>query len=147
MAARPDDEGERTMATATTTATGTFEVLTGGEDAYREAEGEARLTHAHGRQRFSGGIEGDGSIEWLMCYLPTGTARMVGHQRIEGSVDGRRGSFLMEAIGEHDGTGSAAAWRIIDGSGTGDLAGIRGEGGFEAPGGKTVAYHLDYDLA
>ena len=60
------------MATATTTATGTFEVLTGGEDAYREAEGEARLTHAHGRQRFSGGIEGDGSIEWLMCYLPSG---------------------------------------------------------------------------
>ena len=134
------------MATATTTATGTFEVLTGGEDAYREAEGEARLTHAHGRQRFSGGIEGDGSIEWLMCYLPSGGARMVGHQRIEGSVDGRRGSFLIEAVGGHDGKASTATWRIIDGSGTGDLAGIRGEGGFEAPGGKTVAYHLDYDL-
>ena len=87
-----------------------------------------------------------GSIEWLMCYLPTGAARMVGHQRIEGSVDGRRGSFLMEAVGEHDGKASTATWRIIDGSGTGDLAGIRGEGGFEAPGGKTVAYHLDYDL-
>jgi len=134
------------MTTTTTTATGTFEVLTAGEDAYREAEGEARLTHAHGRQRFSGGIEGDGSIEWLMCYLPTGTARMVGHQRIEGSIDGRRGSFMMEAVGEHDGTSSAAAWRIIDGTGTGDLAGISGEGGFEAPGGKTVTYHLDYDL-
>ena len=34
------------MTTTTTTATGTFEVLTAGEDAYREAEGEARLTHA-----------------------------------------------------------------------------------------------------
>ena len=129
-----------------TTATGTFEVLTGGEDAYREADGEPRLTHANGSQRFSGGIEGDGSIEWLMCYLPAGGARMVGHQRIDGSVDGLRGSFLIEAVGQHDGKASTATWRIIDGSGTGELAGIRGEGGFEAPGGKIVTYRLDYDL-
>ena len=129
-----------------TTAAGTFEVLTGGEDAYREADGEPRLTHANGSQRFSGGIEGDGSIEWLMCYLPAGGARMVGHQRIDGSVDGLRGSFLIEAVGQHDGKASTATWRIIDGSGTGELAGIRGEGGFEAPGGKIVTYRLDYDL-
>jgi hypothetical protein len=129
-----------------TTAAGTFEVLTGGEDAYREADGEVRLTHAHGSQRFSGAIDGDGSIEWLMCYLPTGGARMVGHQRIEGSVDGRRGSFLVEAVGQHDGVASTATWRIIEGSGTGDLDGIRGQGGFEAPGGKIVTYHLEYDL-
>ena len=129
-----------------TTAAGTFEVLTGGEDAYHEADGEPRLTHANGSQRFSGAIEGDGSIEWLMCYLPAGGARMVGHQRIDGSVDGRRGSFLIEAVGQHDGKASTATWRIIDGSGTGELAGIRGEGGFEAPGGKIVTYNLDYDL-
>jgi hypothetical protein len=129
-----------------TSATGTFEVLTGGEEAYREADGEARLTHANGSQRFTGDIDGDGSIEWLMCYLPSGTARMVGLQRIAGSVGGHRGSFLIEAVGEHDGTGSTATWRIIDGSGTDALAGIRGEGGFEAPGGKTVSYHLEYDL-
>ena len=129
-----------------TTAAGTFEVLTGGEDAYREADGEPRLTHANGSQRFSGAIEGDGSIEWLMCYLPAGGADMVGHQRIDGSVDGRRGTFLIEAVGQHDGKASTATWRIIDGSGTGELAGIRGEGGFEAPGGKIVTYRLDYDL-
>ena len=129
-----------------TTAAGTFEVLTGGEDAYRQADGEPRLTHANGSQRFSGAIEGDGSIEWLMCYLPAGGARMVGHQRIDGSVDGRRGSFLIEAVGQHDGKASTAIWRIIEGSGTGELAGIRGEGGFEAPGGKIVTYRLDYDL-
>jgi hypothetical protein len=128
-------------------ASGTFEVLTGGEDAYHEAEGEARLTHANGTQRFSGAIEGDGTIEWLMCYLPSGEARMVGHQRIEGTLGGKRGSFLIEAVGEHHGKGSTATWRIIDGSGTGELAGIRGEGGFEAPGGKTVEYQLHYELA
>jgi hypothetical protein len=129
-----------------TTAAGTFEVLTGGEEAYHEADGDVRLTRARGSQRFGGGIEGDGSIEWLMCYLPTGGARMVGHQRIVGSVDGRRGSFLIEAVGEHDGKASTATWRIIDGSGTGELDGIRGQGAFEAPGGKIVTYRLEYDL-
>jgi hypothetical protein len=127
-------------------AAGTFEVLTGGEDVYHEADGDVRLTHAHGTQRFSGAIDGDGTIEWLMCYLPSGGARMVGQQRIEGSIDGKRGSFMIEAVGQHDGKGSTATWRIIDGSGTSELAGIRGTGGFEAAGGKTVAYHLEYDL-
>ncbi len=129
------------------TAQGTFDVLTGGEQTYHEADGDVRLTHAHGSQRFSGGIEGEGTIEWLMCYLPAGGAQMVGLQRIDGSVDGHLGSFIIEATGEHDGKTSSATWRVIDGSGTGELAGIRGDGGFEAPGGATVSYHLDYELA
>ena len=35
---------------------------------------------------------------------------------------------------------------VIDGTGTGELAGIRGAGGFEAKGGTTVSYRLDYEL-
>jgi hypothetical protein len=128
------------------TAKGTFEVVSAGEEAYHEADGEPRLTHASGEQRFSGAIEGEGSIEWLMCYLPNGDARFVGLERIAGTVDGHRGSFMLEADGRHDGTGSRSTWRVIEGSGSGDLAGITGQGGFEAPGGKIVSYHLEYEL-
>lgn len=127
------------------TAEGTFEVALGGEETYHEAKGDVRLTHAHGTQRFSGGIEGDGSIEWLMCYLPAGGARLVGMQRIEGTIDGHRGTFMIDAVGDHDGKTSTATWHIVEGSGTGELAGITGHGGFEAAG-KTVPYHLDYEL-
>jgi Protein of unknown function (DUF3224) len=35
---------------------------------------------------------------------------------------------------------------VIVGTGTGELVGITGRGGFEAPGGPKVQYHLDYDL-
>ena len=129
------------------TASGTFEVKPGSEETYHEADGEVRLTHANGTQRFTGAIEGDGSIEWLMCYLPAGGARLVGMQRIEGTLDGHRGSFMIDAVGDHDGKQSTVTWRVIDGSGTGELAGITGEGGFEAPGGTTASYHLDYRLA
>ena len=61
-------------------------------------------------------------------------------------MHGRRGTFVIEAVGVHNGTGSEARWRIIEGSGTGELAGITGQGGFDASGGSTVSYHLDYML-
>jgi len=128
------------------TATGTFDVKPADEHAYYDVTGHARLTHAGGTQRFSGDIEGDGSIEWLMCYLPDGSARFVGLQRIDGSLNGRRGTFVIEAVGVHSGTGSEARWRIIEGSGTGDLQGITGQGGFDAAGASGIAYHLDYML-
>src|SRR4029450_13031448 len=88
----------------------TFEIPPGSEDFYREAEGEVRLTRARGEQRFAGDIDGQGAVEWLMCYSPTGGARFVGLQRIEGTVGDRRGSYVIEAMGDHDGARSKGTW-------------------------------------
>jgi len=122
-------------------------LLTGDEEAYHEVEGEPRLARASGTQRFTGDIGGDGSVVWLMCYRPDRTARFVGLQRIEGSIGELRGSFLIEASGDHDGSSSGGSWTVIAGSGIGDFVGLTGEGGFEAPGGPTATYRLDYRLA
>jgi hypothetical protein len=127
-------------------ASGTFELLSGGEDAYREDPGGPRLTRAKGTQRFGGGIEGNGSVDWLICYRPDKSARFVGLQRIDGRIGHRSGSFVLEATSTHDGKASTGSWTVIEGTGTGDLAGISGVGGFEAPGGPKVQYHLDYEL-
>jgi hypothetical protein len=127
-------------------ATGTFEITSGSEDAFHEAENGVKLTRASGTQRFTGGIEGDGSVEWLMCYLPDRSATFVGLQWIEGTVDGRKGTFVIQAAGVHDGKQSKASWSIVAGSGIGELAGIRGEGSFHAPGGPEVSYSLEYGL-
>lgn len=126
-------------------ATGTFEVSPGSEDAIHEPNGGPKLTHASGTQRFAGAMEGEGSVDWLMCYLPDRSATFVGLQRVDGTVDGRSGTFVMEAAGTHDGSQSTATWNIVAGSGTGDLAGIRGEGSFHAPG-RTATYSLEYWL-
>ena len=127
-------------------ATGTFTVTSMGEDTYREGKDGQKLTRANGTQQFGGDLEGDGSVEWLMCYLADGSARFAGHQRLEGSVEGRSGSFVVEAIGTFDGGRSIGDWTVIEGSGTGELAGITGRGGFEAPGGTEASYHLEYEL-
>jgi len=128
------------------TVNGTFEITSMGEDTLRELDGDAKLTHANGTQRFSGDIEGEGSVEWLMCYLAAGGASYVGLQRIEGSLDGRKGSFMIEAIGRFDGGASSGSWAVIEGSGTGELESITGEGRFEAPGGPNATYLLEYRL-
>src|SRR4051794_39486070 len=104
-----------------TNAKGTFEISSMGEDTLRELDGGAKLSHANGTQRFSGDIEGDGSVEWLMCYLAGGGASYVGLQRIEGSLAGRKGSFVIEAAGRFDGAASSGSWTVVEGSGAGEL--------------------------
>jgi hypothetical protein len=127
-------------------ATGSFEITSMGEDTYQELEGDAKLTRANGTQTFSGDIEGDGSVEWLMCYSPAGGARYVGLQQVNGSLGGRSGGFVVEAVGSFDGKLSAGTWRIIAGSGSSELTGLTGEGSFEAPGGPKASYSLEYEL-
>ena len=81
--------------------------MTGGtEDPYDELEGGIKLTHASGSQSFSGDIDGEGAVHWLMLYRADKTAHFVGLQRITGSVGGQTGSFVAAAEGDHDGTGS-----------------------------------------
>jgi hypothetical protein len=129
-----------------TTATGNFEITSMGEDTYQELEGDAKLTRATGTQRFTGDIEGEGSVEWLMCYLPGGGARFLGLQRIAGSIGDRKGSCVIEAVGNFDGRQSRGTWRVIEGSSSGELSGLRGEGSFQAASGPTASYTLEYEL-
>jgi Protein of unknown function (DUF3224) len=130
-----------------TIARGSFTLTGGDEKTIRDAEGEFRLTRVSGTQTFEGGIVGQGSVEWLMAYSPDRSARYVGFQRVEGTIGDRSGSFMLESTGFHDGRSSVGSWRVVPGSGTGDLAGITGHGSFEAPGGPVVAYELEYELA
>ncbi len=83
-------------------ATGSFEIISAGEDPYHDVSGEPKLARAHGTQRFTGDIKGEGSVEWLMCYLPDGTARFVGHQRSGGGGFHALGGPHVSYTLEHD---------------------------------------------
>jgi hypothetical protein len=123
-------------------------LITGGtEETLRDVEGEFRLTRVSGTMRFEGPIVGDGTVEWVMLYSLDRSSRFLGFQRVEGSIEGRAGSVVMESTGFYDGRQSVGSWRIIPGSGTGQLAGIGGHGTFEAPGGEFVSYELEYELS
>ena len=127
-------------------ANGIFEVVDWKEDAYEQLPDGGKLSEAKVRQRFTGGITGEGTVVWLMAYTSKDRAQFVGIQRIVGTIDGRKGSFLAETSGHFDGT--MARWQasIIANSGTDQLAGISGEGTFQAPHGSKAEYRVDYTL-
>jgi len=124
---------------------GRFQVASWDESAYEEREGR-RLTRASVTQRFEGDIAGEGSAQWLMAYQADGTARFVGLQLVDGEVAGRRGTFVLETIGEFD--GAVARWEanVVSGSSTGELIELGGSGRFEAPHGSEASYELELEF-
>ena len=129
-----------------TKARGRFQVTSMHEDTYEELEGGAKLTRAWGVQTFAGDLEGDGTVQWLMSYRGDGTARFVGLWHVTGAIGGRKGSFVMDSRGDFDGAASKGTWTIVAGSGTGELEGIRGDGGFQASRGTEASYELEVEL-
>jgi len=78
-----------------TSATGTFEIDGWDEKPYDEREG-TRLTRTRVTKTFHGDIEGESTAELLMAYgAMEGSAAYVGFERIVGSVNGRKGSFVL----------------------------------------------------
>jgi len=128
-------------------AAGTFEVTAWDEKSYLEMADGRKLTRASVKQRFSGDIEGDGSVEWLMFYREDGTAAFVGMQHVAGKIGSRSGSFVLETSGSYDGQTARASWSIIIGSGTDGLRGLRGSGRYVAGHGSTAEITLEYELA
>jgi hypothetical protein len=124
---------------------GSFQLKSWNEDAYEEHDGR-RLTRAAVSQQFEGDIAGDGTAEWLMAYQADGRARFVGFQVVDGQVAGRRGTLVLETLGEFD--GQAARWdaKVVPGSSTGELTDATGAGKFEAPHGSTASYELEVTL-
>lgn len=129
-----------------TRATGSFDVLSWQEDVYEEGEDGAKLSRADVTQRFEGGVTGEGAAQWLLAYRPDGTAHFVGLQRVDGSIGGRKGRFVLETIGDFD--GQVATWKasVVPGSATGELRGLTGHGSFGAPHGSRASFELDYAL-
>ena len=107
------------------------------------AEGPA-LTRIHVEESFAGDISGAGVVEFLQAARPDGSASFVGIERVTGSVGGRAGTFLLQDAGTVRDNIVSGDWFVIPGSGTGQLAGLRGEGGFRANLGENAQVHLDY---
>ena len=125
---------------------GKFKNESWSEDQYAELQDGGGLSQASVTQTVEGGIEGEGSVEWLMCYRPDKTADFVGLQRINGRLGERAGSFVLQSNGVFDGKEARGSLSVVAGSGTGQLRGIVGSGEFSAPHGPQASYSLELDF-
>ncbi|KOU99758.1 DUF3224 domain-containing protein [Streptomyces sp. MMS21 TC-5] len=108
-----------------------------------------RLAHARVTNTFTGGVEAAGtSCDYTIAYTGEDTGSYSGMELLSGSVDGREGSFVLEERGTFDAGGTVCRFEVVPGSGTGDLVGLTGSGGFTHRHGETsVEYAFTYALA
>jgi len=100
---------------------------------------EVRLT-----ETFSGDIEGTSPVRALQVLRDDKSACLVSLQRFHGKLGGRQGTFVLQGSEIVEDGKITATWLVIPGSGTGELSGLRGEGGFEGDFGKGSNGTLDY---
>jgi hypothetical protein len=108
---------------------------------WEQALGSKLVTYEDGSLGFTGTIAGTGTIDVLALVSPTGSETFVAHWSALATVDGKTGLLNVTLDGTDNGTysGSLVAY------GTGQLAGVVGEGRFtgqDATGAGT--YTLSY---
>lgn len=128
-------------------ATASFDIKSWNEEPYNEAEELPRLTRSTLISAYQGDIEGEGTAEILTVYRDDDTATYLGLERVIGRLRGRSGSFVLQHTGTFEEGTAKTTWLVVPGSGTGELRGLRGEGGFAASEGRHVSSAtLDYDF-
>ena len=81
------------------TANARFAIKSWDEKPYSEGQDLPRLTRATVAKTFTGDIEGEGQVEYLMMYRSDGSATFVGLERVVGRIAGKSGSFVLQRTG------------------------------------------------
>lgn len=117
---------------------------------------EADSVHAVASATFtttwSGDATGESVCGLLICYLdgdPEDPSSLVGpytgYEHVRGTLDGRTGTFVLATSGDHSGGVARTDVTVVPGSGTGELAGLRGAGHYNADA-MQYTMELDYTL-
>jgi Protein of unknown function (DUF3224) len=115
------------------------------EESYGEAEG-TELSRVHISRSFSGDLEGASIAELLIAKSEGGGGGYVGHDRITGTLQGKSGGFVFQHSGLMGPEGVTNTGTIVPGSGSGELAGITGEGRMLADEEGNHTLTLEYEL-
>lgn len=102
------------------------------------------LVELHLTETFTGDIEGESPVRALQLLRDDKSACQVSMQRFRGKLGGRQGTFVLQGSEIVENGKIKASWFVVPGSATGDLVGLRGEGGFEGSFGKGSEGTLDY---
>jgi hypothetical protein len=131
----------------TTKAIGQFGFTSWDETTIDGGDG-SKLTLAAVSNTFTGDIEGESKLEYVMAYRNDESADFVGIERITSTIGDRSGSFMLKHIGTYEAGTVRCNWSVVPGAATGELIGLRGYGGFvwEGHDAKTTGYTLDYDF-
>lgn len=128
------------------TAKARFAIKTWDEEPFNEGHELPKLTRASVARTFTGDIEGEGQVEYLMMYRDDGSATFVGLERVVGRIGGKTGSFVLERTGTFEKGQAKESYSVIAGSATGDLVGLEGNGSSAVGHGMEHPFELNYEF-
>ena len=117
------------------------------EKPYSEGQDQPRLTRASVTKTYTGDIQGEGQVEYLMMYRSDGSATFVGLERVVGRIGGKAGTFVLQRTGIFESGQAKESYSVIPGSATGDLQGLLGDGSSAVGHGMEHSFTLSYELA
>ena len=114
------------------------------EPPYDDQDG-VKLARAHISKTFQGDLTGTSETEIITVHIENPAAN-AGVERFQGTVQRRKGGFVLRHNAGGDNGVAWMTWKIVETTGTGDLAGIRGEGEITIGPDGGHSYALDYEL-
>lgn len=116
---------------------------------YSEVDGGPKAVRSTIEYEYTGDIQGTAKLEYVMVLHSDDAATFTGYEQIVGRIGDREGSVILEHRGVLDEKAATVTLSVVPGSGTGQLAGAQGTGGFTAvhEDRGDATYTLDLDLA
>jgi hypothetical protein len=114
------------------------------EDPYDDHDG-VKIARVHISKTFTGDLVGTSETDLITVSAET-PAAYVAMERFDGTVNGRKGSFILShEAGAKEGE-PWMTWKIVESSGTGELTGLRGAGEIIIGPDGGHSYVLSYEL-
>ena len=124
-----------------------FAIKSWDEKPYSEGKDQPKLTRASVAKTYTGDIDGEGQVDYVMMYRSDGSAAFVGLERIVGRIGGKTGSFVLQRTGVFESGQAKESYSVVPGSATGDLQGLVGDGSSAVGHGMEHPFTLSYELA
>ncbi len=123
-----------------------FTIKSWDEKPYSEGRDLPKMTRASVDKIFTGDIDGEGHVEYVMMYRGDGTAAFVGLERITGRLGGKNGSFVLHRTGVFQDGQAKETYSVVTGSGTDELRSLRGDGTSSIGHAADYPFALNYEL-
>jgi hypothetical protein len=125
---------------------GRFAIKNWDENPISEGEGLPKITRASVTKTFTGDLEGESHVEYLMMYRSDASATFVGLERVTGRIGAKQGTFVLQRTGTFENGEAKESYSVVPGSATGDLQGLKGNGTSAVGHGMEHPFELDYEL-
>jgi hypothetical protein len=127
-------------------AAGTFELDAYETDKPYDEHLDTKIARVHIEKTFSGDLVATSTAELITVTTGDVPRAYVAIERVEGTLDGRTGGFVLQHNAGGENGKPWLSWKITEGTGTGDLEGITGEGQIVIGDDGSHSYTIDYDL-